>query len=434
MASTKKQNKKGRGKKVILSIVSAIIVIAVVTAVVNACLVSSVTKKATSYKAVETEEKLVPTQDENGNWVFTTDRDFRVMQLTDVHIGGGYMSYAKDKMAVNAVAAMITAEKPDLVIVTGDIAYPVPFQSGTFNNKSGARVLINLLETLGVYWTVTLGNHDSEIYSYYSRERVSEFYEDESLKYCLYQPGPADVDGKGNHVIEVKNSLGIITQAFVMLDSHSYTDGDYFGIWWKYDNIHQNQVDWYEREIRRMNEENNAVAAEAYSQKNQVLVECAPVKSLAFFHIPLVEFKEAWDELEANDFKETDNVKYVDGIIGETGKRIFSGIGEDKLFEKMVELGSTKAMFNGHDHYNNVTVSRDDIIFSYGYAIDYLAYIGVAGEGSQRGCTMITVHPDTTFDIDKYNYYSDRYDLADFQREDVVMQFEDVTYQVPQKD
>ena len=434
MASTKNKNKKGRGKKVILSIVSAIIVIAVVTAVVNACLVSSVTKKATSYKAVETEGKLVPTQDENGNWVFTTDRDFRVMQLTDVHIGGGYMSYAKDKMAVNAVAAMITAEKPDLVIVTGDIAYPVPFQSGTFNNKSGARVLINLLETLGVYWTVTLGNHDSEIYSYYNREKVSEFYEDEGLKYCLYQPGPADVDGKGNHVIEVKNSLGIITQAFVMLDSHSYTDGDYFGIWWKYDNIHQNQVDWYEREIRRMNEENNAVAAEAYSQKNQVLVECAPVKSLAFFHIPLVEFKEAWDELEANDFKETDNVKYVDGIIGETGKRIFSGIGEDKLFEKMVELGSIKAIFNGHDHYNNVTVSRDDIIFSYGYTIDYLAYIGIAGEGSQRGCTMITVHPDTTFDIDKYNYYSDRYDLAGFQREEVVMQFEDVTYQVPQKD
>lgn len=433
MASTKKQNKKGRGKKVILSIVSAIIVIAVFTAVVNACLVSSVTKKATSYKAVETEEKLVPTQDENGNWVFTTDRDFRVMQLTDVHIGGGYMSYAKDKMAVNAVAAMITAEKPDLVIVTGDIAYPVPFQSGTFNNKSGARVLINLLETLGVYWTVTLGNHDSEIYSYYSREKVSEFYEDESLKYCLYQPGPADVDGKGNHIIEVKNSLGIITQAFVMLDSHSYTDGDYFGIWWKYDNIHQNQVDWYEREIRRMNKENESTISHL-SQKREYFDECVPVKSLAFFHIPLVEFKEAWDELEANDFKETDNVKYVDGIIGETGKRVFSGIGEDGLFEKMVELGSTKAMFNGHDHYNNVTVSRDDIIFSYGYTIDYLAYIGIAGEGSQRGCTMITVHPDTTFDIDKYNYYSDRYDLAGFQREEVVMQFEDVTYQVPQKD
>ena len=36
--------------------------------------------------------------------------------------------------------------------------------------------------------------------------------------------------------------------------------------------------------------------------------------------------------------------------------------------------------------------------------------------------------------IDKYNYYSDRYNLRGFDREDVEMQFEDVTYQVPQKD
>lgn len=433
MASAKKQNRKGKGKKVLLSLVSVIIIIAVVTAVVNACLVSSVIKKANSYNAVESEEKLVPTQDKNGNWVFTTDRDFRVMQLTDIHIGGGYMSYGKDLKAVNAVATMITREKPDLVIITGDIAYPVPFQSGTFNNKSGAQVIINLLENLGIYWTVTLGNHDSEIYSYYSRERVSGFYEDESLEYCLYQPGPDDVDGKGNQVIEIKNTLGIITQAIFTFDSHSYTDGDYFGIWWKYDNIHRNQVDWYEGEVRRMNEENK-LAVEYLSQRREYFDDCVPVKSLAFFHIPLVEFKEAWDELEANNFKNTDNVEYIDGIIGETGKRVFSGIGEDELFEKMVELGSTKAVFNGHDHYNNVTISRDDIIFSYGYTVDYLAYIGIASEGSQRGCTMITVKPDTTFTMDKYNYYSDRYDLEGFEREEVEMQFEDVTYQVPQKD
>ena len=82
----------------------------------------------------------------------------------------------------------------------------------------------------------------------------------------------------------------------------------------------------------------------------------------------------------------------------------------------------------------NVTISRDDIIFSYGYTVDYLAYIGVAEEGSQRGCTMITVKPDTTFEINKYNYYSDRYNLKGFARETVEMQFEDVTYQVPLED
>ena len=35
-----------------------------------------------------------------------------------------------------------------------------------------------------------------------------------------------------------------------------------------------------------------------------------------------------------------------------------------------------------------------------------------------------------TFTIDKYNYYSDRYDLDGFIREKVTMQYEDVTYQV----
>ena len=49
---------------------------------------------------------------------------------------------------------------------------------------------------------------------------------------------------------------------------------------------------------------------------------------------------------------------------------------------------------------------------------------------SQRGCTMITCIPNGTFTIDKYNYYSDRYVLEGFTREDVTMQYVDVTYQV----
>jgi hypothetical protein len=97
----------------------------------------------------------------------------------------------------------------------------------------------------------------------------------------------------------------------------------------------------------------------------------------------------------------------------------------------MLELGSTKAMFNGHDHINSTTFEYKGIQFSYGYSIDYFAYSGIDKVGSQRGCTMITCKPDGTFAIDKYNYYSDRYDLDGFTREEVTMQFEDVTYQTP---
>ncbi len=431
----KKTTKKGNAKKKFKSFLIVVVALVCLIAFLNIVVVNDNIKFAESYNAVEFDEQLVPEKDSSGNWVFTTDRDFRVMQLTDIHQGGGFLSREEDKMSLNAVAAMITKEKPDLVIVTGDIAFPVPYQAGTFNNMSGAKQFAALMEKLGVYWTVTLGNHDSEVYSYFSRESVAEFYKSEDLKHCLFEYGKTDADtegfGMGNHIIKVKNSKGIITQAFFMMDSHSYTDGDYFGIQWKYDNIHDVQVGWYESCLDDLYNENTNAIEKLRSEKEDKLKEkYTPVKSLVFFHIPLVEARDTWLELEENDFKDTESAKYIDGIIGETGKRIFCGVGEDGLFEAMVEHGSTKAIFNGHDHYNNATFSKDGIIFSYGNSIDYLAYSGIAGEGSQRGCTIITCKNDSSLTIDKYNYYSDRYTSEDFEREEVTMQFEDVKYQV----
>ncbi len=429
----KKTSKKLIRKKRVKSVLVVIVALVCLITFLNVITVKNNIDYAKSYDSVVYEEQLKPKKDESGSWVFTTDRDFRVMHLTDIHQGGGFLSRYKDKLSLNAVATMIIKEKPDLVIVTGDIAYPVPYQAGTFNNMSGAKQFAALMEQLGVYWTVTLGNHDSEIYSYFDRQSVSEFYENEDLKYCLYQSGPERIDGYGNHIIKVKNSEGLITQAFFMLDSHSYTDGDYFGIQWKYDNIKDSQVEWYRSEVINMNKENGVIVASMSDATKDINKNLLPVKSLAFFHIPLVEAKDTWSELEANNFEKTETATYIDGIIGETGKRIFCGVGEDKLFEEMEELGSTKAMFNGHDHYNNATFSKNDIIFSYGNSIDYLAYSGIDAEGSQRGCTIITSKPDSTFRIDKYNYYSERYELIGFTREGVTMQFEDVTYQVPQE-
>lgn len=415
----KTEKSKKRIKRLIVFI-AVVAVIAGAIAMVNYLSLQRLLDIGSSYESVQTENQLVPEKDENGNWYFTTDGELKIMHLTDIHIGGGFMSRDVDRKALNAVAAMVTREKPDLVIATGDIAFPVPYTAGTFNNYSGARAFANLMESLGVYWDVTFGNHDAEAYSYFDREAVADIYSSEDFRYCLFEKGPEDVDGCGNHVIEVKNSKGVITQALVLIDSLDYVNGNIIdSIKGNYDNIHQNQVDWYESEIRRMNAENEK------TDKNAV-----PVKSLAFFHIPLVEIADGWEELESNGFEDTENVKYIEGIIGEGGRRFYSGLGEDEMFEKMFELGSTKAMFNGHDHLNNTTFEYKGIVFSYGYSIDYFAYSGIDKLGSQRGCTMITCKPDTAFTIDKYNYYSDRYDLEGFTREEVTMQFEDVTYQV----
>ena len=398
--------------------ISILLVITIIISGLNFFAVRNLLNKGNTYNA-EIENQLVPQKDENGYWYFTTDRDFKVMHITDIHIGGGFLSKTLDEKALNAVATMVIKEKPDLVVATGDIAFPIPYRAGTFNNYSGAKAFANLMESLGVYWTVTFGNHDAESYSYFDREAMGRFYENEDYKYCLFQAGPEDVDGYGNHIIEVKNSDGIITQAMVMIDSQAYVKDNLIeSIKGTYDNIHPNQVEWYESEIIRMNDENQKINPDAET-----------VKSLAFFHIPLVEMDDAWAEFVENNYNDTENFKYVEGIIAEQGRPVCCGYGEDDMFEKMLELQSTKAMFNGHDHVNSTTFEYKGIVFSYGYSIDYFAYSGIDKVGSQRGCTMITCKPDGAFAIDKYNYYSDRYNLDGFDREEVIMQYEDVKYQ-----
>ena len=411
----KTKNKGKKALKILAGILAVIVVLVGIAAVVNATGNKGNIEKIAAFESAAKENQLVPEKDEKSNWTFTTDENFKVIQLTDVHIGGGFMSLKKDAMALNAVAAMIKAEQPDLVIVTGDVSYPVPFQAGTFNNLSSAKIFAALMEQLGVYWTLGFGNHDTEAYSYYSREEISEFYSSEDFKYCLYTPGPDDIDGYGNQVINVRNSDGIITQSFYVFDSHSYTDGDFLGIFWKYDNIHENQVQWYKDNVIAYNAQNNALLKEMGKEEN------SDIKSAAFFHIPLTEQRDAWYEYREAGFEDTENVKFHYGIAGEGGNVVFCGMHEDSLFETMLELGSTKAIFCGHDHYNNFSIEYKGIRFTYGMSVDYLAYPGIYKIGSQRGCTVITCSPDGELDIKAENYYQDKYQSV-YDKETVEMQ------------
>lgn len=412
---TKKKSKGKKALKVICIILAVIIGAAGICAVLSATGNKANIEKISAFEKVEKADRLVPEKDEDGNWTFTTDRDFKVVQLTDVHIGGGFMSLKKDSMALNAVAAMIKAEEPDLVIATGDVSYPVPFQAGTFDNLASAKVFAALMEKLGVYWTLGFGNHDTEAYSYHNRADISEFYSSEEFEYCLFSAGPEDVDGYGNQIINVKNSDGIVTQSVFVFDSHSYIDGDVLGIMWKYDNIHENQVVWYEESLNKINARNAEIAKE----KDLDIPET--VKSAAFFHIPLTEQKDAWYEFADNGFADTENVKLIYGTAGEGKKVVYPGVGEDGLFEKMLELGSTQAVFCGHDHYNNFSLEYKGIRLTYGMSIDYLAYPGIYKEGSQRGCTVITFSPDGSFDCKAESYYQEKY-ASVYDKETVDMQ------------
>ena len=397
--------------KIVGIILAVVVLFFAVTSLITTVGKNSNMKKIESFEQVKIESQLVPVEDENGYWTFTTDRDFKVVQLTDVHIGAGFMSHFKDLKALNAVAAMVTAEKPDLVIVTGDIAYPVPPQAGTDDNLASAKMFASLMEKLGIYWTVTFGNHDTEIYSDYDRAEIADFYENSGFKYCLFKSGPEDVDGYGNNIINIKNSKGEITQSIFTFDSHSYLRHDILGFGHGYENIRESQVEWYRNCVEELTAYNKLVS----DMKNPV------PSSTAFFHIPLREYQDAWYEYVKNDFKDTENVKFIHGVAGEDGVIVFTGEGEDALFETMLELGSTKGIFCGHDHENNFSIEYKGIQLSYGMSIDYLAYIGISKVGAQRGCKVITYSPDGSFTSQNENYYQDKY-ISQFEKEVVNME------------
>ena len=142
--------------------------------------------------------------------------------------------------------------------------------------------------------------------------------------------------------------------------------------------------------------------------------------SSVFLHVPLSEYKDAWNEYVNNGYKDTENVKYNYGIAGESGKVVYPGIYEDNFFETMLELGSTDSVFCGHDHLNNFSVNYKGIDLSYSYSIDYLAYVGIYKLGAQRGCTLIELSGrDISYSLQ--NYYQDKY-TSFYEKEKVTIQ------------
>ena len=370
----------GKGRKAVtgISIVLCIILLALAGVVVF-----DVIYYKENIRIVESKEyigsPLTPVM-EDGVYTFYTDREFKILQLTDVHIGGGAFSVGKDRKAFDAVETLIKRVKPDLVVVTGDIVYPVPFQSGTIDNRRETELFVALMDSLGVYYTVCFGNHDTEDYSLYRRDDLYNIYR--SSKYCLIDraEGVDDI----NYAVNVKNSEGIITQTLYMMDTHSYVEGFID----EYDGLHQNQIDWYKAEVNRMNNLNKAIDENAET-----------VKSLVFIHIPLREYETAWNEYRDNGYKSTEDAIYYYGKAKEKDEKVCCSVPEDEFFETALELGSTQGIFCGHDHVNFWSIEYKGIRLTYGMSIDHLAYVGIENEHEQRGGTIITISTEGEMEI-----------------------------------
>lgn len=329
---------------------------------------------------------LIEYNEETGVYTITSNTDdFKILQLTDIHLGGSILSYDKDLKALEAVYKLIDYTKPDLVVVTGDLTFPMGVMSFSFNNKAPVQQFSAFMRNTGIPWAFTFGNHDTESMAIGSKEDLNDLYKSLSWKtsknllYPYVQPKENDKEiwGRNNQLIEVRNTDGTLNQALFLIDSNAYT-GEGLN---KYDFIHDDQVNWYKEQILRLNKE-----------------EGKTVSSLGFFHIPLQQYKTAYDLYESG----SSEVKYFFGSNDEKMiNKICASEYPSSLFDTAKELGSTKGFFCGHDHYNNMSLEYEGIRLTYGMSIDYLVMPGIARDTKQRGATLITSHKDSSIDIEQ---------------------------------
>lgn len=279
------------------------------------------------------------------------DKDFVVLNLADVQLSDDDPYGEAGKSAEATITKLVADTQPDLITLTGDNA------TGVF----AYTWLIALLDSFNIPWAPVMGNHEGqgcpdEFWCAYELANAS--------KNSLFKFGPLDM-GYGNYIINVTENGKIIHTLF-MLDSHNNgifttdTGEEVSG----YDNVWQNQIDWYEWAV-------NGIAAETGNV----------TESTVFMHIPLVQYRTAYDLAPSG------------GAVLEFGSRGESECPspvDNGFFAAMQELGSTKNVIVGHDHVNDYSVVYEGIRLAYGLKTGYGSY----NETTINGGSTLTIGSD----------------------------------------
>jgi 3',5'-cyclic AMP phosphodiesterase CpdA len=242
------------------------------------------------------------------------DGSFRIVQISDTHMvtGVGCCNDAidadgqplpeseADPLTAKFMGALLDAEKPDLVVLTGDQLHHDILDSQTALFKVVAPVIER-----SIPWVAVFGNHDSEGNFALSRKRsiphlpsvccqrrrtnstagLSQMALYQELPFSLCESGPEDVYGVGNYYLQVfdKISSTASVATLYLLDSHGQINARTSNP--DYEAIQPDQIDWFTNTSQMLREEReNQVSQESSEHHDLSHI------SLVFFHIPLPEF------------------------------------------------------------------------------------------------------------------------------------------------
>lgn len=104
-----------------------------------------------------------------------------------------------DNLTSTLLARMLDAERPDLVVFSGD---QLNGQGSSWDAKSVLAKFARTVTDRQIPWAAVFGNHDDEDGA--SREDQVKYMQ--GLPYSLVQAGPSNIHGAGNYVLKVKSA------------------------------------------------------------------------------------------------------------------------------------------------------------------------------------------------------------------------------------
>lgn len=264
---------------------------------------------------------------------YRSDGTFTIVQFTDLHLGEAIGEEAiKDLQTCRLMEHIIDMERPDLVVITGDLIWSLSVS----DPLEAIQRAVAPVQASGVPWVFVFGNHDAE--GEVSRQTLMEYLIHHN-DHCLAIAGPTNITGTGNYVLTIKESEHDRDAAILyFMDSGSYANDQVGGYEW----IHWDQINWYMDHAYRMKKQNGR-----------------SMPALAFFHIPLPEYNEVWREgsAQGNKYEQVECA------------RVNSG-----LFTVMLEAGDVIGTFAGHDHDNDYCGELHGISLCYGRVTGYNTY------------------------------------------------------------
>ncbi|KAK6461761.1 Metallo-dependent phosphatase-like protein [Scheffersomyces coipomensis] len=281
---------------------------------------------------------------------------FKILQVADLHFstgvgecrdpvpGSSKKGCEADPRTIQFLEKVLDIEKPDFVVLTGDQIFG---ETAPDAETAVFKALYPFIKRK-IPFAVTLGNHDSEG----SLKRSEIMSLSSNLPFSLSSLGPESVDGYGNYVLTVEAPLSRNpAMSLYFLDSHSYSQNPKVNP--GYDWIKESQLQFVEAAHADLKK-----AIDAYTHIHL---------SMAFFHIPLPEYKNLNQPFIGEHREGITAPRY------NTGARAVLG----KLGVKVISVG--------HDHCNDYCLQDIQDKDTDQENKMWLCYGGGVGEGGYGG-------------------------------------------------